>query len=345
MLGVSSDVVDRGRLHRAIETFAVLPDDSSATEAFVLESVEGYNAFLQVGPWQNPLAVYEIVRRRSPAIPYFYLPRGGLARIEFKGRRGIKKYPYFAAIEAHFLKSADVVVFSSEAERCTMTRLYRRGSQEVIIPDYFDPAALDELDSRQSSILRVGFLAEIAPRKGLLPFMQAFARWARRRPPGERDVRLTVGGRARAGSERYLAQVRQLSTGIPGVEVTYCGSVSHADRLSFYADTDLFVVPSLFESYGLTVLEAVSAGCALLCSPRVGVLEHFPSSPRVIVFDDLTSSEIEAGLDRAVLALNQPGGRRLSMGTATDTITRINAIADQAWGQLLNLRHDGVSPP
>jgi glycosyltransferase involved in cell wall biosynthesis len=344
MLGVSSDVVDRGRLHKAIETLTTLPEDASATDAFVLESVEGYDAFLQVGPWQNPRAVCEILRRRSPADPYFYLPRGGLAQIEFKGRRGIKKFPYFALIEAHFLKSADVVVFSSEAERCAMTWLYRRGSEEAIIPDYFDPPPATKLARRHSSILRVGLLAQISPLKGLLPFMQAFAQWAQRRPQGEAGIRLTVGGGVRAGSERYLAQVREISTGIPGVEVTYCGPVSHADRPSFYANTDLFITPSLSESFGLTVLEATSAGCALLCSPHLGVLENFHTCPRVIVFDDLTSSGIEAGLDRAVLALKQAGGRRLSMNAAANTVARINALADQRWRQFLGLQRDGVGP-
>jgi glycosyltransferase involved in cell wall biosynthesis len=339
-LGVSSDVVDRGRVHRAIETLAVLPEGCSDTEPFSLLSVARYDALLQVGPWQNPLRVWKIVSSRRPSTPYYYLPRGGLARIEFEGVRGIKKAPYFLAIEANFIQAADAIVFSSEIERNAMTRLYSGRSPEFIIPDYFEaPEALASM-REQVDGLRISFLAEIAPRKGLLPLMCAVERWAARRTGWGATVRLSVGGGVRAGAERYFRRVRDVSAGIAQVQVEYLGPVSHADRPSFYAGTDLFVVPSLFESFGLTILEATSAGCALLCSSHVGALEYFPESPRVMRFDSTHSLCVDASLDNAFITATEPSGRRRSIEVAADAVAGINALADSEWSRLLELGHE-----
>ena len=339
LLGVSSDVVDRGRLHRAVGTLTALPEDEAGGESFDLEMVQGYDALLQVGPWQNPLRVREIIRRRSPGRPYYYLPRGGLARTEFKGRRGIKKFPYFLAVEARFVQAVDAIVFSSNAERRAITPLYRGAASEEIVPDYFDRQPVQVPGSKPAKELRLGFLAEIGPGKGLLPLMRALALWVPRRPDG-RQVRLTVGGGVRAGADRYFAHIREISSGIAGLEVDYRGRVSHGDRPSFYAGIDLFVVPSRCESFGLTVLESTSAGCALLCSSRVGALEHLPPSPRIIVCDDVTPSSFESGLDRAASAVEQAGDRQLSMDVAAAAVAQINAEADRQWRRLLRLEGD-----
>jgi glycosyltransferase involved in cell wall biosynthesis len=57
--------------------------------------------------------------------------------------------------------------------------------------------------------------------------------------------------------------------------VRYLGRVDDADLPSLYAAAKLFVFPSLYEGFGLPVLEAMSCGCPVLCSwssslPEVG---------------------------------------------------------------------------
>lgn len=334
--GVTSDVVDGMRLHSGVEKLEVLPlpADSSRAGPFALETAQTYDAILQVGPWQNPLEVSKIIRRRSREKPYLYLPRGGLARIEFEGPRGPKKFPYYLAVESRFINASDGIIFSSEAERAAMTPMYRRHMVEVVIPDYFEPPPTKRGIRRESGELRIGFLAEISPRKGLLPFMQALARWTEIQSAGLR-VRVMIGGSIRAGAERYFARVQSIAASIPGVEVIYCGSVSHADRPSFYASTDLFVLPSLFESFGLTALEAISAGCVLLCSPYVGALQYFPQSASVVVLDNLEEEGIVRGLDLARLAVEDAQSPSSATHTAIQAISSINASADERWTQLL----------
>ncbi|MFA6117514.1 MAG: glycosyltransferase family 4 protein [Sphingomonas sp.] len=337
--GVTSDVVDSSRVHRAVENLSVLPMDISGSSAFSLDTVEGYDALLQVGPWQNPLRTGEIIRRRSKSKPYYYLPRGGLSRIEFEGLRNLKKFPYFAAIEAHFLRAADAVIYSSEAERGTMTRMNLGGAAGIIVPDYFEAPAVQGAERSWSDGFRLGFLAEIAPRKGLLPFMRAFARWAPRQP-NRGSIQLSIGGGVRGGAERYFERVREVSAGIESTQVGYLGPVGHADRAAFYANTDLFVVPSLFESFGLTVLEAASAGCVLLCSPKVGALEYFPPSSQVIISDDAEPTGLEEALDRAAYLLARLADRQRSIDDAHGAVAAINDLADRRWAELLHFEID-----
>lgn len=343
--GVSSDVVDRGKLHKAIEAMDVLPVDQSLAEQFVTARIRRYHALFQIGPWQNPWRAWTLLRERSSHAPHFYLPRGGLAEVEFVGKRGLKKYPYFSMIESRFLESCDRIIYSSEAERRSTSIRYRDNGRSIVIPDYFEPGEIATRKREAPTVLRLGFLAEIAPRKGLLEFIRALALWAPQRAERGWKIQLRIGGGVRPGSERYLAQVREISDAIPSVEIDYLGPISHADRSAFYAETDVFLLPSTFESFGLTALEAMSAGCVLLCSPYVGALEYVQHSPGVVVLDDLSVSSIEKGLDRAVHAVDRAGDAPSYMDAAAQVVSAINAIADERWAQLLHSSLAGARAP
>jgi glycosyltransferase involved in cell wall biosynthesis len=47
-------------------------------------------------------------------------------------------------------------------------------------------------------------------------------------------------------------------------EVTWLGALSHRDLLAEMRDAAIFAAPAVYEPFGLTVLEAASAGCALV---------------------------------------------------------------------------------
>ena len=82
------------------------------------------------------------------------------------------------------------------------------------------------------------------------------------------------------------------------------GFVSDEDLLSLYAESALFLFPSLYEGFGLQVLEALAAGVPVVSS-------QVSSMPEVMggcgeMFDP---HDTEAGV-RAVVAMLEDGGRR-----------------------------------
>ena len=81
-------------------------------------------------------------------------------------------------------------------------------------------------------------------------------------PPERRPFLLLVGdGPLRAELERAA----------DGIEtIRFAGFRNQTELPAFYAMTDLFVLPSRREPWGLVVNEAMNAGCAILASDRVG---------------------------------------------------------------------------
>lgn len=336
-LGLASDVYDRGRIARDVGNLSLLPESSAAVELFDLSTTCSYMAVLQTSPWQSPRWIRRLLNARRD-VPWIYLPRGGLGRIEFSRLRDLKKYPYLALVERGFVAASDLVVFSSETERRHTLPWSFDPSRAVVIPDFVAPTPygeVEEADEAVEAATTFSFLAEISPRKGLHLLVDAFVEWVLRNRLGGR-VRLVVGGAPRAGSEAYLDAIRARQTAVArDVEITFVGAVAHGDRAAFYAATDVLVVASSFESFGLTIFEAMNQGCLVVSTPDVGALEQIRSVAGVIVLPAPTIECMIQGLEASFKALDR--GKRVDRVTdAKQAIQTLNDTATTRWSDILS---------
>ncbi|MCC7250779.1 glycosyltransferase family 4 protein [Hyphomicrobium sp.] len=106
------------------------------------------------------------------------------------------------------------------------------------------------------------FLANHTPNKGLPVLLEAFAAL-------ERPYLLIVGGETR-GDVDYDAYVRRCR---PGQQIVVTGRLSDAEVAAALRRTDLFVFPTLADTFPLVVLEAMAHGRAVLAS-EVGGIPH-----------------------------------------------------------------------
>lgn len=104
-------------------------------------------------------------------------------------------------------------------------------------------------------------------RKGLLPFVQAAAYLP--------DVRFVLVGR---WCDDSIEELKAIAT--PNVEFT--GFVSDEELVDWYQRASVYVQASLHEGFGLSVAEAMSAGCIPVVSDR-GALPEVVESSGVIV--------------------------------------------------------------
>lgn len=145
------------------------------------------------------------------------------------------------------LRGADLVVAASAATARGL------GVPAVVIPPGFHPlGVLSEPRERARDFLFVGTLT---PRKGVDHLLRAWARL----PRG--CARLRVAGASDGDYRR-----RVLEPLARGLDVSFEGRVSRDRLAELYAASDVLVLPSLQEGFGIVALEAMSCGLAVVAS-------------------------------------------------------------------------------
>lgn len=104
-------------------------------------------------------------------------------------------------------------------------------------------------------------LGAIDPRKNTETILLSFAKF---RLLHKCDVKLAVVGLPEQGIDKFTQLAKQL--GIAN-EVVFAGFVTEEDLVGFYNAAKLFVYPSLYEGFGLPVLEAMICGTPVITSP------------------------------------------------------------------------------
>jgi glycosyltransferase involved in cell wall biosynthesis len=114
-------------------------------------------------------------------------------------------------------------------------------------------------------------LSRISPEKGIDLLLSALRRLEREL---DFDVCLFICGEpAFMRGASYGRKVRALASRLRKVRVFFPGYLSADDKQAYFKLADLFVSPSRHESYGLTIVEALQAGLAVLASDHYGVEE------------------------------------------------------------------------
>jgi glycosyltransferase involved in cell wall biosynthesis len=147
----------------------------------------------------------------------------------------------------------------------------------------------------------------IEPRKNLARLLEAWEPLylAREAPPI-----VMVGRRGWLTDDFFAALERSPARN----GVIFPGWVADDDLPAVYAAADLFLFPSIYEGYGLPVLEAMAAGAPVACSSATSIPEV--AGDAALLFDPLQTESIRgtirAGLADAALRdeLRRRGFRR-----------------------------------
>jgi glycosyltransferase involved in cell wall biosynthesis len=119
--------------------------------------------------------------------------------------------------------------------------------------------------------------------------------------------------------------------------VTFVNRVTHQKALGFYRDADIFVYPSIFESFAIPPVEAMAAGVPVVAS-RVGGMQETIEHERTGL---LVEREDPAALASALRRLIDDPALRRSFGDAGARAAtrfsweRVTASLESAYGSLL----------
>jgi glycosyltransferase involved in cell wall biosynthesis len=173
------------------------------------------------------------------------------------------------------LADADGLVFPSEdLRRSVEDRVGRLPTPSAVIHNGIETSTFHAEARTGSPAFRVAYVGEIARFKGVHLLLHAISR---SREFSARPVELKVVGSNRwlppGEISPYEQELRDLARAHE-LTVQWIPRVPQSELGMIYRETDLVCVPSLCdEAFGMVVLEALACGCAVIASPRGGLLE------------------------------------------------------------------------
>lgn len=202
------------------------------------------------------------------------------------------------------LVQAAQVIAVSEATKRDLVELYPVDPGRVtVVPhgvdrDLFRPAPSDEIEGVRRRFGINGpylfFVGGIEPRKNLPRLVRGFARIA-----GEADAVLVVAGASVPWNPEGRAELAQVLAGIPEDlrrRIVFAGYLADRDKVALLSGAEALVFPSLYEGFGLPVLEAMACGTPVLTS-NVSALPEVAGDAAILV-DPLDEESIADGMKR-----------------------------------------------
>lgn len=107
------------------------------------------------------------------------------------------------------------------------------------------------------------FLGTIEPRKNIPRLIAAFARAARKRPALFAETQLVLAGHKGWHAEKLLAAIEKEKA---DKFIRYIGYITHNEKVNLLKGAQCLLFPSLYEGFGLPVLEAFALGTPVLTS-------------------------------------------------------------------------------
>ena len=178
-------------------------------------------------------------------------PRGMLAN-EALEYSSLKKRLFWRLLQRRAYAGAAAWHATSEQEAAEI-RAFGIAAPIAVIPNGIDlPDVLADHDEARPR-RRLLFLSRIHPKKGLPVLLDAWSQIAAERPEWD----LVIAG-ADEGGHRGELEARVATDGIPNIMFT--GPLYGEAKTALLKATDLFVLPTRNENFGIAVAEALAAG-------------------------------------------------------------------------------------
>jgi glycosyltransferase involved in cell wall biosynthesis len=183
----------------------------------------------------------------------------------------------YRLVERRYLASVTGFIFNSRATRETVEELVGRGRLSVLALPAANRFAvgLTQKDlatrAQEPGPLRLLFLGNVIPRKGLHTLLEALARLPRE------GWRLTVVGSLEMDAA-YAQQIkRPIEDAGLGDRVEFAGVLDNEKLASILAQSQVLAVPSSYEGYGIVYLEGMAFGLPAVATTAGGAREIITS--------------------------------------------------------------------
>ncbi len=271
---------------------------------------------LTVCTWRLPPQLYRL------GIPFVWGPMGGgeaipwkLRRVlDWRGRIGEAVRDLFQIISRfdplvrRSMRRATRLLAVNADTGGLIRRYFSREAELFPVVGIEEEGLLPSREHRGGGLTLV-CAGKFQPRKAFILALEALAR--ARKLTGERLRLVLVGdGRERGRLERRAAEL-----GLDGRELTITGMLERDQALEAITAADVFLFPSLRDSGGMVLLEAMSAGLPVICLDLGGPGEIVTAECGIKVAPGSPEQVVE-GLAAAIVRLAGDAPLRAGMGEA-----------------------------
>lgn len=203
--------------------------------------------------------------------------------------------PLRLALRRFMVWVADACITNSHAGKLYLTEILKGKEHQVFVHPYEVPC-LQSLGHPQSQLacdqpLTFLFVGGIIPRKGLRYLLEACVLLQQQ---GKTNYQLLIVGDGPQRPElETFCREQQLTTC-----VNWVGSVPYSQLASYFSQTDVLVLPTLEDTWGMVVLEAMVFGRAVLCSQWAGASELVSDGENGYCFDPKQPEQLAAFMKR-----------------------------------------------
>jgi glycosyltransferase involved in cell wall biosynthesis len=231
------------------------------------------------------LAIYHFATKAG--IPYILQAHGELPRI--KPRQELKLV-YDLFFGYRLLKGATRVIALNQTEAQQYSTMGVRREKIEIIPNGIELENFAELPSKgcfkkkfnipeeKKIILYLGRIHKI---KGIDFLVKAYARLTKNMKFD--NTILVIAG----PDDGYLSEIRSLMKSLKiDDKILLTGPLYGCFKLEAYIDADVYVLPSRYETFPMTILEAVACGTPVILTKNCGAAEYFRDKVGLVVEPD-----------------------------------------------------------
>ncbi len=225
----------------------------------------------------------------------YYVSVWGSDVFEFPKRSSLTK-----RILKRVFKTADKI-FSSSRIMAKEIELYT-DKKAIVIPFGVDTTIFIPKNKEKSNIITLGFIKSIEKIYGIDILVKAFS--IAYKQTNKLHLRIVGDGSLKTEIEQLISDLNLKDA------VTLVGRVPYNQIASEYQKLDLFINPSRFESFGVSVLEASSSGIPVIASNVGGLKEVVENSKTGVLVDPENTQE----LANAILEFASDEDLRLKLG-------------------------------
>ena len=182
-------------------------------------------------------------------------------------------------IERHGMKEADAVITVSNLTRDTVVKKYDIDPDKVqTVYNAVDFKPIRRINTNKKGPKLITFLGRITRQKGPEYFLRA----AYKVLQTLKDVRFVMAG----NGDMYHVMIRETARLGIADKFHFTDFLDRDAVRKLFAMTDIFVMPSVSEPFGIVPLEAVRSGIPVIISRQSGVAEILENAIKVDYWDD-----------------------------------------------------------